>query len=469
MGGQREATTSRTRQASVAALVVCALWAAVLAPTMVRARQSLDSSAADLVAATDAESATRAHVDEQASTLESLTEDLELLNRTLGILQSGAERTAGERDAAQAQLDLLVPQVEAAASQLGQTEQLAEHQVLASMNIHQCTEGTVDALATLALTSRAASIDKLRLVADACRNAQMALADGQRDLGFPWDFPDPSVLVTGDSYVAFATNSVGGHVQAIASPDLAGWTWVGEALPTLPDWAEPGQTWAPAALHVGDKYALYFSARERGSAFKCIGVAFSEKPGGPYGFSPPEPVVCQHDEMGSIDPKPFVNADGKPYLVWKSDGDFRRDGPAKLWSAPLSDDGAHLAFYPSELLASDRADEDHTIEGPNLVQIQDQWILLYSSNRWDTGDYRMDYAVCDSAAGPCRKPPDNTILSSYDNVKGPGGGEVFQDRDGSLRLTYHAWIDPDVGFPNNRYLHIDRFRLDERGRPVIER
>ncbi len=457
------------RRTTIGVLAIGAVWAAVLVPTLVGARGALETSQADLASARDVEAAAATLRDEQTAAVAKLNDEVVLLERTLGILLSAATRTAAERDAARALLDELIAQVESTNAQLSQTTQLAEHQVLASLNIHRCTQGTSDALDLLSRGSRSAAIDKLRSVGDACRNAQLAVTDGQGDIGFPWDFPDPSVLDAGGRYYAFATNSVGGHVQAITSMDLTNWSWVGEALPSLPSWADPGMTWAPSAMRVGDRYALYFSARLRGSPVKCIGVAFSSEPGGPYSGSPTEPIVCQQEEMGSIDASPFLGPEGKPYLVWKSDGDFHRNGPAKLWSAPLLPDGGALEWFPTELLAADRADEDWTIEGPNMVRIGDQWILLYSSNRWDTAGYRMDFARCDSESGPCHKPANNTILTSSGRVKGPGGGEVFRANDGSLRLAYHAWVDPDIGFPNNRYLHIEPLVVGDDERPVVGR
>ncbi len=462
-----ERARATRRRWSTRIVAASAIWLVLLATPMVLTKSDHDRSAAELRTAHAAEDRTATLQQQQVAQLTDLDAKLDHLERTLKLLESAAARATDERASAEADLAQLVPAVERATQQLTQTSALAEHQVLASINLRTCSQGTTDALAILVAGDRRGSLERLRGVVDACRYAQLAMTDG--DIAFPWDFADPSVLLADGTYYAYATNSVGGHTQAIRSPDRQAWTWVGEALPALPSWAEPGQTWAPSAIQLGDRYALYFSARQRGSQVKCIGVAFSDTPAGPFGASPSEPLMCQADEMGSIDPSPFVDLDGVAHLVWKSDGDFHRNAPAKLWSAPLSEDGAMVAFFPSELLVADRDDEDFTIEGPNMVRVADAWYLLYSANRWETTEYRMDYARCDTPAGPCHKPAHNTILSSYDATMGPGGGEVFRDQDGTLQLAYHAWLDPDVAFPNNRYLHFGRFRVEPDGRPVVDR
>src|ERR1700686_1478860 len=50
------------------------------------------------------------------------------------------------------------------------------------------------------------------------------------------------------------------------------------------------------------------------------GRAASRPPIGPFIDTSAAPFACQTTLGGSIDPSPFVNADGTPYLVWKSTG-----------------------------------------------------------------------------------------------------------------------------------------------------
>jgi hypothetical protein len=79
-----------------------------------------------------------------------------------------------------------------------------------------------------------------------------------------------------------------------------------------------------------------------------------------------------------------------------------------------------------------------------------RWWLFYSANEWKTAEYAIGYAVCDSPLGPCRKRTNAGPLLASDGVhQGPGGPAAFVAPDGSLRLGYHSWLAPHVGYPAN--------------------
>jgi hypothetical protein len=62
---------------------------------------------------------------------------------------------------------------------------------------------------------------------------------------------------------------------------------------------------------------LYFAARSRTLGLPCIGAATAQGIEGTYTSPDPEPLVCQPDLGGSIDPQPFVDNDGTAYLLCK--------------------------------------------------------------------------------------------------------------------------------------------------------
>lgn len=459
----------RSTAVPAAALAVCLVWAGIAIGPAADARGRADQTSAEAEQANAEQAAAEAERDDLAHQIEALEQRVARQTAVLAAIRSGSERVAGQRSIADEELGTAQAEEAKLAGDLAHTQGVADHRRKASENLEACTSGTAQAIALLSGGDRPGGLRRLQSITDACRAAEAYLAEGKGDVVFPWDFPDPFVLNAGDRYYAYATNSVGGHVQVITSGDLRSWNWVGEALPVLPSWADPYATWAPSVMWVGGRYALFFTARlGNGSQTQCIGVAFSNGPTGPFGGSPSEPLVCQAEESGSIDPSPFLGADGTPHLTWKSEGEAG-GGVAKIWSAPLTGDATSFASPPTELLAADRGSEGGTIEGPSMVRMGGQWFLLYSSNRWNTADYHLDVARCDSPSGPCNKPADNTILASHDSVKGPGGGEVFVARDGSVRLAYHAWRAPDIGFPNSRFLHVDQLRLGGSGWPVVQR
>ena len=66
---------------------------------------------------------------------------------------------------------------------------------------------------------------------------------------------------------------------------------------------------------------LYYTAQLVNGGPQCISAAVASQPQGPFIDTSAGPFACQPTLGGSIDPSPFVNADGTPYLVWKSTGE----------------------------------------------------------------------------------------------------------------------------------------------------
>src|SRR4051794_17203197 len=145
------------------------------------------------------------------------------------------------------------------------------------------------------------------------------------------DAADPSVRWDGARYVLQTTNNGYGNVPTWTSPDLGTWTFAGDALPTLPSWAEPGWTWAPTSIRRSDgKWFLFFSAAVRrrqtghGQPLKGIGVASAPSAAGPYTVVKERdkaPLLCDSPIGGDIDPSAFrQDGTGNVFLVTKIDG-----------------------------------------------------------------------------------------------------------------------------------------------------
>jgi hypothetical protein len=282
---------------------------------------------------------------------------------------------------------------------------------------------------------------------------------------FPYDFADPFVLSAGGAYYAYSTNAGAGDIQIIRSPDLVNWELVGNGLADLPRWAAANATWAPAVLPRGDGYVAYYSVRHAASRRQCISRAVSATPVGPFIDDSQGPLVCQVADGGSIDPSPFVDGDGRAYLLWKSEG--RGGTPPTIWSQELSADGLALTGIAHALLVADQAFEAGVIEAPALVHEAGGYYLLYAAADWNSRGYAVAYAGCAGPAGPCLKPADGRVLVSGRRLAGPGGAEVFRDGGGSAWVAFHAFSEPDVGYPSSRYLHIGRLRVAG-GRIVID-
>ncbi len=283
------------------------------------------------------------------------------------------------------------------------------------------------------------------------------------------DFPDPFILREGDMYYGYATNASGKNVQAARSPDLVHWELLPDALPALPVWAKPGGgfVWAPEVIKIGDRYVLYYVARDRASNRQCIGVATGEEPRR-FRDDHDRPLICQTSEGGSIDPSPFRDGDHL-YLYWKNDGNCC-GYTTYIYVQELAPDGQSLLGQPIRLLQNDQRWEGAIIEAPTMWKQEGKYYLFFSGNLYSTPDYAVGYATCQSPTGPCQDAPENPILKSSlekPPVIGPGHQAIILDKDGETWMVYHAWEVSSAGVKTSRRLMwIDRLTW-EGGKPHV--
>lgn len=269
---------------------------------------------------------------------------------------------------------------------------------------------------------------------------------GGRSVDPPGDFADPYVLRVGSVYFAYATNSGPTNVQVMTSSDLDRWQPMDDALPQLPAWAAPGWTWAPVVSSRAGRYVLYYTVCEPGSGRQAISVASADRPEGPFVDASDGPLVFQLDRGGSIDPSPFLDVDGTPYLLWKSD-DNAFDRPSSLWGRRLTADGLAFAGPPAELLRHDKGWERPLVEAPSMVHADGRYYLFYSANWWESSNYAVGYAIGPSPLGPFTKVTrGGPWFGPSGDVAGPGGQEFFTDTTGALCMAYHAWSPGKVGY-----------------------
>ena len=265
------------------------------------------------------------------------------------------------------------------------------------------------------------------------------------------DFPDPHVILAEDTYYAYATTGDSSNIRAITSKDLVKWEKLGDALPGLPKWSvlNSGYTWAPGVIEVEDRFLMYYVARDKEIDRQCIGVGVSDNPAGPFVDPNEEAFICQGELGGSIDAYPFRDDDGKLYLFWKNDGNCCGLEVA-LWVQELSPDGMTLVGEPVKLIVRDQPWERPLIENPAMVKNGDRYYLFYSGNWWESHEYAVGYAVCETVTGPCEKPLSEPWFQYEAPVMGPGGESFFTDAKGNLWMAYHAWTGADVGYPQGK-------------------
>jgi beta-xylosidase len=277
------------------------------------------------------------------------------------------------------------------------------------------------------------------------------------------NFPDPFVLRAGDTYFAYGTNDDDGNVQTLRSRDLVRWTKGPDALPEVGSWAFEGKTWAPEVLAIDDgTYVLYYTANAAELGAQCIGRAVASATG-PFEDRWDEPLVCQKDEGGSIDPSPFRDEDGSVYLLWKNDGNCC-GLDTYIYSQRLSPDGLRLVGRPARLVQQDAAWEGPLVEAPTLWAEDGRYYLFFSGNVFDSDAYAVGYATCDGPLGPCEDAPENPILKSGCGASGPGHQTVIRDDDGETWLVYHAW--PASG-EEKRVVWVDPLDWED-GKPIVD-
>lgn len=301
----------------------------------------------------------------------------------------------------------------------------------------------------VAATAAAGVLD---LGAQRCQSA-LEIAQGDTGAVHPYDFPDPSLLIVGDTYYAYATEGPAGAIQVLSSKDLRTWTVQTRALANRPPWAKPGPIWAPSVHPIGGRYVLYYATRSKISSQQCISTAVSDDPAGPFIDLSPVPLICQDDLGGSIDPDVYLDQLGFAHLTWKSEGETV-GSRAKIWTQALSIDGLAVNGLAKEMFEADDGWEQKTVENPSMVLLDGQWVLFYSGGKWNTDGYSVGYALCDGATGPCHRVADSRLHTSAGGYVGPGGADVFRSRGGRSLALYAAWDKGKVGNPNARRLHV---------------
>lgn len=298
---------------------------------------------------------------------------------------------------------------------------------------------------------------------------QQRLANGLTPLPgaplFQGDYADPFVLAVGPKLYLYTTNTVDQNVPVLLSAAGVVAKPVGDALPKLPSWTEPGLVWAPSVLHTDKGYVLYYTSRDTASGHQCIGAAYASEPQGPFVDDHDAPFVCQRSLGGTIDASPFVAEDGTTWLLYKNDGNCC-DITTQLWIQQLSADGHTLKGEPVSLLKTSAAWEGPLIEGPSMAQSGSHYWLFFSANDWDTSKYATGVASCESPTGPCTA-QSGPWLKSHDDASGPGGAETFTDALGRRWIVYHAWTSKKIGYENGGTRSLFAVPLDLDGKTPV--
>jgi hypothetical protein len=265
---------------------------------------------------------------------------------------------------------------------------------------------------------------------------------------FADDAPDPDIVRDGGTWYTFTTGTTWGNNLGVltSSSPTGGWHTVSgkpygsTALAGIPSWQRAGTETSPGVYQWGGRWVMFYDAIDSASGKYCLSVATSAAPTSPFSDVSNGSFECQVPLGGSIDPSPFVDTAGHPWLLWKSN-DGSSPSVSDVWAAPLAGDGATLAGPPQMVMAKDSAAHpwETTVDDPQMVVAGGRYLLFFTGGDWQSANYATGYAVCAGPAGPCTQPQTGPLLSSYGPAAGPGGGSLASDASGGWFMAYAAW------------------------------
>ncbi|WP_455585912.1 glycoside hydrolase family 43 protein [Bacteroides sp.] len=269
-------------------------------------------------------------------------------------------------------------------------------------------------------------------------------------------FGDPFILLHEGVYYAYGTSVKGSNndgIKVYVSDDLKVWHAPeglpeGYALQEKDVWGE-SRFWAPEVYNVGGKFYMYYSADEH------ICVATSDSPLGPFKQKEKKPMIAS--EKG-IDNSLFIDDDGTPYLFFVR----FNDGNA-IWVAELEKD---LQTVKEETMHSclHVSQEWEQVwprvnEGPFVVKHKGIYYMTYSGNSFESPFYGVGCATAIDIMGEWSKYPENPLLQKPGELVGVGHNAMFVDKEGNLRIVYHAHNNKEQIHP--RAMHIGYVRFKE--------
>lgn len=245
-------------------------------------------------------------------------------------------------------------------------------------------------------------------------------------------------------------------LDAFSSKDLVHWKKHPRVL-DIKDvkWAAYS-IWAPSITQKDGKYYLFFGANDiqNNNQLGGIGVAVSNKPGGPFIDHIGKPLVDKfYNGAQPIDQFVFKDVDGQYYLIY---GGWQHCNIGKL----DADFTGFKSFADGSLFKS--ITPEHYVEGAYMITRKGKYYLMWSEGNWTGPDYSVAYAIGDSPLGPFKRI--GKILQQ-DPAIATGAGHhsvIHIPNTDDWYMVYHRRpLTTTNG--NHRETCIDRMYFDENG------
>lgn len=246
-------------------------------------------------------------------------------------------------------------------------------------------------------------------------------------------------------------------LDAFSSPDLVHWTRHADVLDIgNVSWAAYA-IWAPSAIHLNGRYYLFFAANDlqkKDNFPGGIGVAVSDKPGGPFVDALGKPLIGEfHNGAQPIDPMVFQDDDKSIYFYYGGQGhcNVARLSPDLKRVIPIKGGAMYKEITP-----------EHYVEGPFMIKRKGVYYFMWSEGDWGDSSYGVAYARSNGPTGPFQRV--GKILQSDPAIaNGPGHHSVLQiPGTDDWYIVYHRHPLGTSG-PNQRVLAIDRMFFDANG------
>lgn len=272
------------------------------------------------------------------------------------------------------------------------------------------------------------------------------------------EFADPFILLDGDTYYAYGTGDT--SIDVYTSDDLKHWTRAGRALNHTDSYGDHW-FWAPEIYRVGDRYLMYYTSEEH----TCVAEATS--PLGPFVQKEKKPLF---DGLRTIDNTLFIDTDGTPYMFY----DIFDDRGGHVHVVELTDDllAVRNADHKPCIAQSQAWETEAVNEGTFVVKHGDTYYMTYSGNGYTNPAYGLGVATASSPLGPWTKYENNPIFQfpvtkEYGRLEGVGHSAMFIDKEGKMRIVFHAHNKPGTVHPREMYISTVEFTDEAVPRMII--
>jgi len=278
------------------------------------------------------------------------------------------------------------------------------------------------------------------------------IADKTENENMKVPFGDPFIILHENKYYAYGTHGADG-IEVYVSDDLYIWRGPvgaknGLVLHKDDVWADRW-FWAPEIYFVNGKFYMYYSADEH------ICVATSDSPLGPFTQNIKKPMI---ENEKAIDNSLFIDDDGTPYLFF----DRFNDG-LNIWVAELEEN--LLEIKPGTMHKCIHVSQEweevwpRVNEGPFVLKRNGKYFMTYSANSYESPYYGIGFATAEKITGPWKKYAKNPIWQKPGDLVGVGHSAFFTDKEGILRIVFHAHNSKENIHP--RHMHISTVTFEE--------